>query len=218
MAQAPLSSVRLYGVAAVESGQTTSLAEGSTLVHYRALGAIVEPAPYSATPLDDEGMAKYLRVVEEVHSHVSVLPAPPGTVFQSQATLLRWLELHYFTLTEALSVVEGHTAARVSITARSTASKNGRQDPADAQKSSAVLAADSLRYLRSQAAATVTLPKTDDDEEEGVVARASFLVDTQRWDAFREFVSKEAKRQSALDFRVTGPWPPYDFVRMQFGT
>lgn len=202
----------------MESGQTTSLAEGSTLVHYRALGAIVEPAPYSATPLDDDGMAKYLRVVEEVHSHVPVLPAPPGTVFQSQATLLRWLELHYFTLTEALSVVEGHASARVSITARGTASKNGRQDPADAQKSSAALAADSLRHLRSQAAATVTLPKADDDEEEGVVARASFLVDAQRWDAFREFVSKEAKRQSALDFRVTGPWPPYDFVRMQFGT
>ena len=27
----------------------------------------------------------------------------------------------------------------------------------------------------------------------------------------------EAERQSALDFQVTGPWPPYDFVRMQFG-
>ena len=30
-------------------------------------------------------------------------------------------------------------------------------------------------------------------------------------------VGKEAARQSSLDFKVTGPWPPYDFVRMQFG-
>jgi hypothetical protein len=30
-------------------------------------------------------------------------------------------------------------------------------------------------------------------------------------------VSKEAQRQGSLDFTVTGPWPPYDFVRMQFG-
>jgi hypothetical protein len=79
------------------------------------------------------------------------------------------------------------------------------------------MAAESLRLLRSQAAATVSLPMADGDDEDGVVARASFLIDTQRWQAFTDTVSAEAKRQTGLDFRVTGPWPPYDFVRMQFG-
>ena len=210
MAQAALNSLRLYGVAAVESGQVASLAEGTSLAHYRALAAIVEPAPYSIVAVDDEGMAKYLRVLESAHAHATVLPAPPGTVFQSQVTLLRWMELHYFTLTEALAVVEGHAAARVSIT------RPGNHDD-EAGPSFAALAAESLRLLRSQAAATVTLPKADGDDEEGVVARASFLVDSQRWETFQDTVNKEAQRQSALDFRVTGPWPPYDFVRMQFG-
>ena len=210
MAQASLNALRLYGVAAVESGHTSSLAEGTTLTHYRALAAVVEPSTYALTSLDDGEMANYLRVLEEVHSHTSVLPAPPGTVFQSQSTLTRWLELHYFTLTEALSVIDGHAAARVSITMQ------GKHE-LEAQKSFAALAADSLRLLRSQAAATVTLPKADADDEEGVIARASFLIDTQRWQAFNDTVSKEAERQNALDFQVTGPWPPYDFVRMQFG-
>jgi len=210
MAQASLNALRLYGVAAVESGHTSSLAEGTTLTHYRALAAVVEPSTYALTSLDDGEMANYLRVLEEVHSHTSVLPAPPGTVFQSQSTLTRWLELHYFTLTEALSVIEGHAAARVSITMQ------GKHE-LETQKSFAALAADSLRLLRSQAAATVTLPKADADDEEGVIARASFLIDTQRWQAFNDTVSKEAQRQSTLDFQVTGPWPPYDFVRMQFG-
>lgn len=210
MAQAAVNSLRLYGVAAVESGQATSLAEETSLVHYRALAAIVESSPYSVATLDDDEMAKYLRVLEEAHAHSAVLPAPPGTVFQSQSTLTRWLELHYFTLTEALAVVEGHAAARVSITAQR------KQNDADAQKSFAALAAESLRLLRSQAAATVTLPKADGDEEDGVVARASFLIDSQRWQVFKDTVSKEAQRQTGLDFRVTGPWPPYDFVRMQF--
>ncbi len=200
----------MYGVAAVESGQAMSLAEGTTLVHYRALAAIVEPAPYSASTLGEDDMANYVRVLEESHSHAAVLPAPPGTVFQSQSTMMRWLELHYFTLTEALAVVEGHTAARVSITTQ------GSQED-DSRKSLAGLAAESLRLLRSQAAATVSLPMADGDDENGVVARASFLIDTQRWQAFTDTVSAEAKRQPGLDFRVTGPWPPYDFVRMQFG-
>jgi len=210
MAQASLNALRLYGVAAVESGHTSSLAEGTTLTHYRALAAVVEPSTYALPSLDDGEMAKYLRVLEEVHSHTSVLPAPPGTVFQSQSTLTRWLELHYFTLTEALSVIEGHAAARVSITMQ-------EKHEIETQKSFAALAADSLRLLRGQAAATVTLPKADADDEDGVIARASFLIDTQRWQAFNDTVSKEAQRQSGLDFQVTGPWPPYDFVRMQFG-
>jgi len=202
--------LRLYGVAAVESGHAMSLAEGTTLVHYRALAAIVEPSPYAVSRLEDAEMSKYLTVLEEAQAHSAVLPAPPGTVFQSQPTLTRWLELHYFTLTEALSVIDGHAAARVSVTSQ------GKQQE-DSRKSFAALAAESLRLLRSQAAATVTLPKADGDEEEGVLARASFLVDTQRWEAFKDTVSKEAQRQESLDFQVTGPWPPYDFVRMQFG-
>ena len=211
MAQASLNALRLYGVAAVESGHTATLAEGTTLTHYRALAAIVEPSTYSAVNLDDGEMTKYIRVLEEAHAHSTVLPAPPGTVFQSNNTLTRWLELHYFTLTEALSVIEGHAAARVSIT-----TQRDKEDT-DAQKSSAALAAESLRVLRGQAAATVTLPRAEGDDEQGVVARASFLIDTQRWKAFEDIVSKEAQRQSSLDFKVTGPWPPYDFVRMQFG-
>jgi hypothetical protein len=202
--------LRLYGVATVESGQAMSLAEGTTLLHYRALAAIVEPSPYSVSSLGDDEMGNYARVLEESHSRSTVLPAPPGTVFKSESTLMRWLELHYFTLTEALSVVEGHAAARVSVTT------HGSQED-DSKKGLAGLAAESLRLLRSQAAATVSLPMADGDDEDGVVARASFLVDTQRWQAFTDTVSAEAKRQPTLDFRVTGPWPPYDFVRMQFG-
>jgi hypothetical protein len=202
--------LRLYGVAAVESGQAMSLAEGTTLVHYRALAAIVEPSPYSVSTLGEDEKGNYVRILEESHSHAAVLPAPPGTVFKSQSTLTRWLELHYFTLTEALSVIEGHAAARVSITAHAS-------EEEDSRKSLAGLAAESLRLLRSQAAATVSLPMADGDDEDGIVARASFLIDTQRWQAFTDTVSAEAQRQPSLDFRVTGPWPPYDFVRMQFG-
>ncbi|HCU12784.1 MAG TPA: hypothetical protein DGB72_11740, partial [Gemmatimonadetes bacterium] len=110
MAQASLGSLRLYGVAAVESGQAISLAEGTTLVHYRALAAVVEPSPYSVSTLEDNDVSKYVAVLEQAHAHSAILPAPPGTVFRSESTLTRWLELHYFTLTEALSVVEGHAA------------------------------------------------------------------------------------------------------------
>jgi len=76
-------------------------------------------------------------------------------------------------------------------------------------------ASQSMRVLRGQAAATVSLPVAEDDTH--IVAHASFLVDLERWSVFADLVRKEDTRHTSLDFHLSGPWPPYDFVRMQFG-
>ena len=72
-----------------------------------------------------------------------------------------------------------------------------------------------MRVLRGQAAATISLAVPDN--ETSVIAQASFLVDLEHWHDFADLVRKEDERQTALDFHLTGPWPPYDFVKMQFG-
>lgn len=77
------------------------------------------------------------------------------------------------------------------------------------------MAAQSMRVLRGQAAATINL--TVRDEETSLIARASFLVETERWGVFSELAAKEDERHTSLDFHLTGPWPAYDFVQMQFG-
>lgn len=195
----------------------SSLAAGTSIVPFRMLGAVVAPGKYSRVSLDDGEMNEYTRILEEVQSNAAVLPAPPGTVFRTREALARWLELHYFTLTQAIGMVEGHAEARVTII------KTGSADPPDATsaeikehaKQLAAVASDSLRVLRGQAAATISLPVSDTDTT--LIAHASFLVDTERWGLFTELVAKEDQRHTDLDFQVTGPWPPYDFVRMEFG-
>ena len=217
MAQAAIEGLRLYGVAAVESTTVVSLAEGTSIVPFRLLGAVVAPTRYTRVSLDEAEMNEYTRILEEVQSNGAVLPAPPGTVFRNRESLARWLELHYFTLTQAMGVVEGHGEARVLIT------RNPAADQPDASageikekaKELAAVASDSMRVLRGQAAATISLPVADDDTT--VVAHASFLVDMERWGMFSELVAKEDQRNTELDFRLSGPWPPYDFVRMEFG-
>jgi hypothetical protein len=218
MAQTPLEALRLYGVAAVESNAVRSLAEGTTIIPFRLLGAVVAPAKYSRVSVNEEEVGEYTRILEEVQSSTAVLPAPPGTVFRTRDSLARWLELHYFTLTQAIGVVEGHSEARVTIT------KSANVDAKDATsdemkehtKQLAAVASDSMRVLRGQATATITLPVSEEDTT--VVAQASFLVDMERWALFSELVAKEDQRHTDLDFRLSGPWPPYDFVRMEFGS
>jgi Gas vesicle synthesis protein GvpL/GvpF len=217
MAQAAVDGLRLYGVAALESSAVASLAEGTSIIPFRMLGAVVAPSRYGSIALDEGEMGEYTRVLEEVQSNSSVLPAPPGTVFRTRESLARWLELHYFTLTQAIGVVEGHAEARVLVTKSSIADA---PDATSAEikeniKQLAAVASDSMRVLRGQAAATISLPVADDGTT--VVSHASFLVDMERWGLFTELVAKEDQRHTDLDFRLTGPWPPYDFVRMEFG-
>jgi hypothetical protein len=217
MAQASVNALRLFGVATVDSPSTQSLAEGTTLVSFRSLAAIVAPTRYSRPTLDGTELSEYTRILEEVQSAGAVVPAPPGTVFRSRENLARWLELHYFTLTQALGYVDGQAQARVSVT------KAAGVDPQDATadeitESARQLrapAAESMRVLRGQASATVAIPLPEDDTN--TVAQASFLVDVDKWPLFAELVAKEDQRHTDLDFRLSGPWPPYDFVKMEFG-
>jgi len=217
MAQAPVTALRLFGVAMLDAPSTHSLAQGTDLIPFRSLAAVVAPTQYTRPTLDEAELGEYTRILEEVQTNAAVLPAPPGTVFQSRENLARWLELHYFTLTQAIGYVDGHGQARVTVT------KTAGVDPEDATveetRESARqlrgLAAESMRVLRGQAAATVSLPLTDDDTT--TVAHASFLVDMDKWPVFAELVAKEDQRHTDLDFRLSGPWPPYDFVKMEFG-
>lgn len=218
MAQASLTALRFFGVAAHDSAATPALADGTSLIQFRSLAAVVAPAEkHTRVTLDEDEMREYTRVLEEVQANAAVLPAPPGTVFRSRESLMRWLELHYFTLTQTMSAIEGHGQARLTIT------KTGDVDPpnatgAEAKESAKQLmatASQSIRLLRGQASATVMLPHIEGETR--VVAQASFLVELDNWAKFAELASKEDQRQTALDFHLSGPWPPYDFVKMKFG-
>lgn len=208
MAQSSVKALRLYGVAASDS-KATSLAAGTTVVHFRHVSAIVGASEYSKIEITLEELRKYTAIVEEVYGHSTILPAPPGTVFRSHENLLRWLELHYFTLVEALGQVEGHSAARL-VLAASGAPKND-----EATKKFQTLASEALREFRKTSAATMS--HSTEESGDGVIAKASFLVETDKWDEFARAVEAAAKQHREFDFRLTGPWPPYDFVQMQFG-
>jgi hypothetical protein len=217
MPQTPLNGLRLYGVAAFDSALHEPLAEGTTSVQFRSIAGIVAPAKYARVAIDDAELRDYTRILEEVQANTAVLPAPPGTVFRSRNNLARWLELHYFTLSQAIGTVEGHGPARLTITKSSGVDAPNATAVEIRENSKKLLAtaSQSMRVLRGQAAATVSLPIPDDDTT--TVAQASFLVDLERWSVFSDLVQKEDTRHTSLDFHLSGPWPPYDFVRMQFG-
>ncbi|HVE79514.1 MAG TPA: GvpL/GvpF family gas vesicle protein [Gemmatimonadaceae bacterium] len=203
-----MSALQLFGVALLDTHahEIVPPAPDTLVVAVRDLGAVVAAADYDAPAPADAALERYREVVDAVFVRGAVLPAPPGTVFRSRDLVVRWLELHYHTLADGLAFVDERCEARVHIARRGL---NG--DPDDL----ATTAAESVRALRRGAVAAV--PLRADGRDERVVMRAAFLVERERWAAFRELVASEQQRHAGLEFRQTGPWPPYDFVRMQFG-
>jgi hypothetical protein len=198
--------LRLYGVAALAHADDRPLVDSTTVVALRDVGAIVRPSAYTIPPLDDQEMLDCQRVVEAVFRAHTILPAPCGTVFKSEDHVHRWLELNYVSLVEAIHFVDGRCEARVHVS-------DVPGDDVDAGDADHVsLATECFRTLRRFAVAALPLRP-----EDGRILSGAYLVDRGEYSAFEQRVKEQARHAAGLRFNLTGPWPPYDFVRMDFG-
>jgi hypothetical protein len=182
----------------------------TTLVPFRDLCAVV--SEQKAFVLDEpnaKAIAEHRAVVDSVFRHSAVLPAPVGVVFRAADVLKRWMELHYVSLTDALEFVEDRAVARVHILRA-----DGRPDEVEAGSDLAASATEALRALRRRAVASVPLRL---ESVTGLALSAAFLVERDLWKEFMGGVAEQRDAHNRLRFDVTGPWAPYDFVRMQFG-
>jgi hypothetical protein len=210
---APQRALELYGIISLDVSGATSPVRGVTVLSFRDVGALVADASYAAPAATPTHVAEYRRVVEGAFARQTIVPAPFGSIFRSRDSLMRWLELHYFTLLEAVTFVADRAMARVVV------SYGDEPENTTAMSIDADLldnaADESFRLLRRHAVASVVI--SNHATEVGPAARASFLIERERWDVFNDIVREEQKRLREMHVECTGPWPPYDFVRMQFG-
>ena len=200
--------LKLFGVTFSETGGHGAPVPGIDLVVVRDLAAIVAPGPYLAVEPSDEQARTVGEVIAESAKRAAVLPAPLGVVFRSRQAVTRWLELHYVALSDALSFVDARVVGRLHVWRPGDASdQEVGSDLAD-------LAAETLREFRRSAVATVPLRT---EQITGIVLSAAFLVEQELWKDFASKVGERGSRVHDLRLELTGPWPPYDFVHMEFG-
>ncbi|HMC56977.1 MAG TPA: GvpL/GvpF family gas vesicle protein [Gemmatimonadaceae bacterium] len=202
--------LRVYGVVMQDGQGPLKLLDGVRLHTLRDLAALIEEGDYTTRDVGEPELKRHFDVVEGIFGQDTVLPTPVGTVFRSVDVLQRWMELHYVALSDALAWVENRVAARVHV---------GRgNDPAIERESNSdltVIAGEVARSLRRGAVASVPLRH---DEDSGTLLSSAFLVEEALWREFDDAIADERERHPGLRITVTGPWPPYDFVRLQFGS
>lgn len=195
----------LLGVVAGEGVTLPRSAEFDS-VPLRDLVALVRRIPPRAIEPTSTEISAYRATIEGVFRDRAVLPAPFGTVFKSRDALVRWMELHYVALCEGLAWVRDRAAARLVLAA----------DAATPTPDYEAAVFESMRFLNRHAVASVMLP--DESDGKPRTAEASFLVEREKWSAFSDAVREEQERVSGISIQQSGPWPAYDFVRLQFGS
>lgn len=197
--------VGLYGVALSYARDESAPRPEAAHVRYRDIDALIRPAADAGEPCSGAGLEQYRRVVDAAFQRGAVLPAPCGTTFRSAGHLRQWLIENYIALAEGLHFVAGRCETRIHVSPRT--------DQGAAPARTAAAAADCFRQLRRLAVAS--MPVRVDPSRAAVCA--AFLVDHTRWDEFVARVQGERQRCDEMSVVQTGPWPPYDFVRLDFG-
>jgi hypothetical protein len=203
--------IALCGIVARE-GRPAPHVTGSETVDYRDVSAVVHKADFIRTEPTEAGITVYREVVEGAFACGAVIPAPYGTVFRNRDALLRWLELHYFTLADALRFLHDRQVARVRV---APAALGATWDTVEHRARGAdleVTAFESFRVLKRQSVAYVPIEVPGRRSEQG--AEAAFLVEREHWNQFMALLKEEQRRLPDLRIEHTGPWPAYDFVRL----
>ena len=201
----------LHAVTPTESPSgALTIPDGTRKIVFRDIAAVVsEREKFSLDEGDDTALDAHRAIVDVIYRRQVVLPTPPGVVFRTEHVLTRWMELHYVALNDAMAFVTDRVAVRVHVQRA-----GGNKDDLEAGTDLAEVAGIVFRELRRRAVASVPLTI---EKITGITLSGAFLVERELYREFERGVAEVKSSHPKLSINLTGPWAPYDFVRMQFG-
>jgi len=174
------------------------------LIEHRGIAAVASPIPYRLPEWNRDLIQAHSAVIERAMRRATIVPAPYGIVFRGRDQVLDFLEDQHVALDEALSFLDGTFEMRLHI------QPSGRR-PDVSEGDLADQAASFYTALRRRSRAAFTLPAAGRR-----VLSAAFLVSRADWVSFVEYADELDADHPEFQFDLTGPWPPYDFVRIAF--
>lgn len=199
------------GSDAAGPGASAAGLDGTRRVRRGGLAAVVSPGEAIGEAAEaDARLDRHARVVEALAASGTVVPAPPGLRAPDEAAVLAFLDRGRLALEEALDLFDG--ACEVRLHVRRHPVRRATDPPPSAtvdDGAAGATAAGLYQLLRRQARAARRLPTADGD-----VLTAAFLVPRAGWSEGTALAARWQERQPGLAAEITGPWAPWDFVRM----
>jgi hypothetical protein len=210
-------------------------------VKYRDIAAVTSDTPLEVYDPTRENVLAHERVNELVMQRFTVIPMSFGTVFRTEDDIVELLRSAYDAFKDVLIKMQGKLEfglkvlwePELIIQEIEKKDENLRllRQEIGSQRGSTYFArmqygrlVDSLLQERSEELATAIMVALGDVSiasrankpiGEKMILNAAFLVARDREEAFDAKVKEVAARHEHLNFKYTGPWPPYNFVNIR---
>ena len=212
-------------------------------VHFEDLAAVVSDTPLAAYDPTRENVLAHEQVNETVMRESTVLPMAFGTLFRSEQDVVELMRTTYDTLRDTLRKIEGKAEfglkaswdrdrAIAAIEQENEAIRRLKEQAGTAegnaafhagiqlgQQVEAALNARAESYVRDIHAALQDVAVASQANKpigEKMILNAAFLVERAGEERFVQEVERVGDRyEGELSFKLSGPWPPYNFVRVR---
>ena len=210
-------------------------------VNYKDIAAVASDTPLEVYDPTRENVLAHERVNELVMQRFTVIPMSFGTVFRTDDDIVELLRSAYDAFKDVLVKMQGKLEFGLKVLWEpdliiqeiEKEEENLRllRQEIQSQRGSTYFArmqygrlVDSLLQERSEKLATEIMVALGDVSVasrankpigEKMILNAAFLVTRDREEEFDVRVKEVASRYEHLNFKYTGPWPPYNFVNIR---
>jgi len=210
-------------------------------VHYLDIGAVVSDTPTEVLDATRENVLAHERVSETVMRRFTVIPMSFGTVFKTPEDIVELLRGAYEAFSDVLHKMQDKLEFGLKILwDRDVMIREIEREEEDirrlkkeisSQKGStyfarmqygrlidAALQTKSERYMAEifeQLRDVAVASRANKPIGDKMIMNAAFLVSRDNESAFDAKVKQIGARYDTLNFKYTGPWPPYNFVNIR---
>jgi Gas vesicle synthesis protein GvpL/GvpF len=210
-------------------------------VHYQELAAVVSDTPIDVFDATRENVLAHERVNEAVMRKHTVIPMSFGTVFKTRDDILELLRAAYDAFHDVLNKMQDKVEFGLKVLwdrdvmireiERQDENVRRLRNEISSQKGStyfarmqygrlvdAALEGLTERYVNEifeQLRPVAVASRANKPIGDKMIMNAAFLVTREQETAFDSKVKEIGVRYDKLDFKYTGPWPPYNFVNIR---
>ncbi|HUP43595.1 MAG TPA: GvpL/GvpF family gas vesicle protein [Thermoanaerobaculia bacterium] len=210
-------------------------------VKFRDIAAVTSDTPLEVYDPTRENVLAHERVNELVMQRFTVIPMSFGTVFRTEDDIVELLRSAYDAFKDVLIKMQGKLEFGLKVLwepdliiqdiEKDDENLRLLRQEIGSQRGSTYFArmqygrlVDSLLQERSEELATAIMvgladvsvaSRANKPIGEKMILNAAFLVGREREEAFDQKVKEVAARHEHLNFKYTGPWPPYNFVNIR---
>ncbi len=186
-------------------------------IDYLSISAVVSECTPSELPLKHSYVLQYNTIIEKLFNNSCILPFRFGTIMESQSQVNDLIHKHYKYLKHQLTYMEGKTEYGLKIWGPHSTPQSNKREAGSGTRyimgkyEHYTLLEETTKFVQRKIKSCVSEVKHELRDSGKLLMDLYFLVPHNKKKAFKSVINK---LNLNMEFVLTGPWPPYNFVNI----